>query len=1218
MYDFYKRFVRLCRTPKILLVMNSALRRINAADKRKIIMRINLTTLLMTLMIMQVSAVTHAQQVTLSVRKAPLTVVFRQLRNQTGYDFAYTGKTLEGARPVTINAKNEELKTVLDEIFAGQPLEYSIEDKLVVVSSKQETVLKKLRDLFALPVDVHGYVVDSVSGDPLSGASVMVKGRTQGTKTGTDGSFFLQDVEENAILVIKYIGYKTKEIKPLKDLGVIRMDVAVGNLKEVGVTVNTGYQRIRPEQSTGAVSQIGTKAYESSISTDFLDGLVNRLPGLLINNDVFFTSTTPGSNNGSSSRSLFNIRGISTMSANQSPLIVIDGYPTELTLDMINPNEIKSVTILKDAAAATVYGVRASNGVIVIERKQATAGKARFAFRATTGITPKENYSRYRTADDESSLVLDYQKSLYSGIITPGTWAQMPTLSSIYATPLSPVFNIGAELAAKVITPGQAADSYAALQNYNNSKDYAKLFLRSAVTNTYNLDASGGSENALYYITGNYTGNRLSPINNDNNRFSLSARSTLKLSKRLSLELTTDYQEQRSNSAPVPAITSLYPFEHLQDVNGNPLAVQSGSVVNPFYNNVLISKGLQDNLYYPLIDVNEISDKTHTVNNRITANFNYAIGGGFGLTFGGIYETSGTDMRHYASENSSEAKQYVNDYTFLNADGTLKYNIPKGGYLHQESDNTSSYTVRTQLNYNKTIGSKHSFNGIIGAEVRDLINKSNIASYFGYSDETLLQQPVNYAGIADGSVFGSFTSSSPLRYSYNSMFNQLYTEDRFLSGYANMVYSFKNTYSLTGSIRIDQSNLFGTNPKYKYKPLWVVGAGWNIDNESFMKDVSWVKTLKLRAAYGFNGNVAKLSLPQAIAQYTLNTDISPSTTALELLSYANRNLRWEQTKNVNIGLDYHLAKNITGTIDYYIKTSTDLMGNALIDPTIGVSPSIINQATIRNNGLEFSLHADWIAKKNFNWNTGLVLARNTSKVLNVFQQGDSSPEVLNVLGYVKGYPVGALFAYRDAGLSNTGYPQIKNQNGKVYQTDDPYSPAQAAVMTSDTSGVTRYMGSSIPTINAGLSNRIDIGNFYVFCMVNYYGGFKVTIPRADPSLNRPLEGAGNYWKKPGDENTTDIMTLAGFTNFNSNTAYTYSDKYVVNGDYITLSDLTFSYSLDDAKFVKKLGFTHFEIKCQGSNLWTVGFNKYNYSASMGSFQKSYITPTYTIGIFTNF
>ncbi len=416
------------------------------------------------------------------------------------------------------------------------------------------------------------------------------------------------------------------------------------------------------------------------------------------------------------------------MSANQNPLIVIDGYPTELTLDMIDPNEIKSVTILKDAAAATVYGVRASNGVIVIERKQALQGKPRFAFRVTANITPEENYSRYRWAEDAASIVTNYQKTTLATSINEGSWAQMasPGSGTVHR---SKVFYILAQQAAKIITPDQAAKSYAELEQYDNTNDYKKFFLRPSVTQIYNFNVSGGTNNALYYITANYAGNRLSQIKNDNNRFLLSARSTLKLSRKLSLELTTDYQEQNNNSAPVPGISSIAPFENFKDVNGNPSFIWAESI-SPYFNNVMMSQGLANHLYYPLTDVNEVSNKTHTVNNRFTANFNYAIGAGFDLAFGGIYETSGSDLRYFATELSSVAREYVNSYVTRNTDGTLKYNIPKGGYLRQRAATTSSYTARAQLNFNKKIAGLHSINSILGAEMRNLINKSNLASYF--------------------------------------------------------------------------------------------------------------------------------------------------------------------------------------------------------------------------------------------------------------------------------------------------------------------------------------------------------------------------------------------------------------------------------------------------------------------------------------------------------
>ncbi len=1211
-------------------VVASSDRQLSWSTKTLLVMK--LTFILLTAAVLQVSAKGNAQTVTFTGKDVSLKEVFSAIKQQTGYVALFDYSILEDSRLVTVAASNQPLFDFLTEVLKGQKLDFSIRKKTIFIKKARIVAVSENDPADVLSPEekkpIHG-IVYNAQKEPLAGVNIVVKGTKKGIAAAADGSFTIE-VSQGDILLLSSVGYEQAEYKITRsvfesaDPVLITLKPAVVKLDDVEVAVNTGYQRIRPEQSTGAIAQITTKEYESRISTNFLDGLVNKLPGLMINNNVTFTSRDPYGN--TVSNSLFNIRGISTMTANQSPLIVIDGYPTELTMDMIDPNEIKSVTILKDAAAATVYGVRASNGVIVIERKQAAIGKASISFRATSGITPKENYSRYRYEPNASTIATNYERDLYGQSVTAGSWGQITTKSGISGVAFAPVYYILAQSAANIITPTQAAQSFANLGSYNNTKDYSRLFLQSALTQTENLDISGGNENALYYITANYTGNRLEQIKNNNDRILLSGRTTLKFSRRLSLELTTDYQEEHVKTAPVPGFTSIYPYEHFQDVNGSPLPITPGSGTNPYYNNTLMSLGMEDNLYYPLVDVNQVSNKTHTVNNRITANFDYKIGYGFDIAFGGIYETSRSDIQHQASEQSSEARQYINSYVTQNADGTLTFNVPKGGFLRQETDNTSSYTARAQLNYNKRLGRNHSLNGIIGTEVRDVTVKGNTASYFGYNDQTLLQQPVDFPDIASGAILGSFLQSRSLT-GFTNYFNQAYTDDRFVSGYANMVYAFKNTYSLTGSMRIDQSDLFGTNPKYKYKPLWSVGAAWNINKEKFMQDVTWVKMLKLRVAEGFNGNVAKESLPQVIAQSVVNYYTSPYSPALAVFSYANKSLRWEQTRNFNLGLDYLLVRHISGSIDFYRKKSTDLLGNTQIDPTIGVSPSLINNASINNQGLEIGLHADWIATKKVNWNTGFILARNTSKVLKVYQTLAYSPQnidqlgTLNSLGYVQGYPVGALFAYRYGGLDSLGFPLLKDKKGGVYNTENSnaaYTSKVSGLMHSDTSGLSRYMGSSIPTINAGMSNRVDIGPFYVYCMVNYYGGFKVLVPRPDPSSPMPLKGAGTYWKNAGDEKTTDVMALAGYSLANSNYTYNYSDKYVVNGDYISLSDVTVSYSLDRTPFIKKAGLSHCEVKLQATNVWTVGLNKYNYSMATGSYAKSYLTPTYTIAIFTNF
>ncbi len=1187
-----------------------------------------LTLFLIAVFSLQVSANVLGQRVSLDIRQQHLTQVLQELRKQTGYAFVYKDSDVANIGLFTLKVYDKDLMEVLPLLSAKLPLQFDVKDKVINVirqaaDKNASKVLEASNHEVIQQYIISGLVVNT-DGKPLVGASVSMldkKGKAIGlqTKTGNQGEFIYKTNTNISIgqVEISHLGYKTLVVPVKDDLGIIVLHANHAELDEVVVPISTGYQRIKPEQSTGAIAQMSTKEFESRISTNFLDGLVNRLPGLMINNNVNFTSENP--NGESSSRPLFNIRGISTMSANQSPLIVIDGYPTELSLEMIDPNEIKSVTILKDAAAATVYGVRASNGVIVIERKQAAQGKARFAFRATEGITPQENYKRYRWSDNASGIVTDYQRELLSKTVNSGSWGQLLTGTG-GSIRRSPVYYVLAQQAAGMITDEQAERAFQEMKNYDNIDEYQRLFTRSAVSQTYNFNMSGGSERALYYITTNYTNNRSEKKGNDDNRFLLSARSTMRLADRLSLELTLDYQEQRNNNVPVPSVNGVNPSERYQNPDGTP-AYLVGSSISPYFNEYLMSQGLDDNLYYPLVDFRSIEDKSKTVNNRITANFVYNLGRGFDLSFGGIYETSRTDDRYMGNDRSSVARNYVNSYVFQNPDGTLKYGVPKGGFLKQGTGSVSGYTVRTQLNYNKVLAQDHSFNGIIGAEVRKLVSTGNTASYFGYNDETLLHQPIDFASISTAAIRGSFQLGSPFHNQFDSWFNQRHVDDRFISGYGNLVYSYKNTYSLTGSVRVDQSNLFGTNPKYKYKPLWSLGGAWNIHKETFMHDLLWLQELKLRVAYGFNGNVAKMSLPEVIATTRLNTYTSPLSPSLRVLSYANSSLRWEQTSNLNFGVDYRIGKNIAGNIDVYKKNGVDLMGKTFIDPTIGTSPSLINQASINNQGIEVGIRADWIARPDFNWNTGIVVARNTSKVRDIYQRTDFNPATLNSVGYVKGYPVGAMFAFRYAGLDNEGYPLIKDEKDDLYRTNDNRtgSPTNISnLMASDTSGMSYYMGSSIPTRNAGLSNRVDFGKFYVFCMINYYGGFKVRVPQPNPSSLRPLEGSDQYWKQAGDEHRTDVMSLAAFSGRNSNDAYNYADRYVVNGDYITLADLTLSYRIDHLPVIKRAGFSNFEIKGQASNIWTVGFNKYNYSMATGSYQKPYLTPTYTLGVFTNF
>jgi len=334
---------------------------------------------------LQVSATTLAQKVTLSATNAPLSTIFNQVKKQTGYDFAFTGKVLEQAKPVTIHVKNEELKDVLQKIFDGQPLDYTIEDKSVTVTIKQPNILDKLKAALHLnTIDVTGKITDE-TGQPLPAATVIVKGTSNSTITDAKGNFALKHVDNNAVLKISFIGYLTKEVNASSDLSNVKMEVANSKLDEVQVIA---YGTTNDRLSTGDVTTVSAKAIEEQPVANPLLALEGRVPGL------FVTQTTglPGAG------VFMQIRGQNSLGQGNDPFYVVDGVPyTSLLLpnlgnilgqsdpgntsgnplSFINPDDIESISVLKDADATSIYGSRAANGAILITTKKGKAGETK-------------------------------------------------------------------------------------------------------------------------------------------------------------------------------------------------------------------------------------------------------------------------------------------------------------------------------------------------------------------------------------------------------------------------------------------------------------------------------------------------------------------------------------------------------------------------------------------------------------------------------------------------------------------------------------------------------------------------------------------------------------------------------------------------------------------------------------------------------------------------
>ncbi|MBL4676819.1 MAG: TonB-dependent receptor plug domain-containing protein, partial [Mucilaginibacter sp.] len=688
--------------PKVMYFDTIRIRAAHFAALRKIFLIMKITTFLLLISMLSVSASSLAQKITLNQRNASLEKVLEEIRRQSGYDLFYTYSMMDNSKPVSVDLKDATVDEALKISLDGQSLTYEIEQNTIVLKFKpQLPAAPKKADKTVLST-VSGTVTDTLSR-AIPAATVKLTPGKYVTATDVKGAFAFRNVPAGTLEI--EVNDETQT-----SMHVLRLKQASTGLNEI--VVNTGYQKIKPEQSTGATARIGTKEYESQVSTNFLEGIVNKLPGVLINNDVKFQGN-----------SLFQIRGLSTMTSTaQQPLIVIDGYPTSLTLDLLDPNEIESVTVLKDAAASTVYGVRASNGVIVVERKKAKEGRPLVNFRTTIGITPKENHSRYKWDPNQTSTQIAINEPLI-----PTYALFFGNALGITPSALPPDILIAMRNYLGKNTAAQDNQTLASLIAYNNSKDYDRLFLRNAVTQTYNLDLSGGSKSANYYITANYTGNTLTQRNNNNDQFLLSGRTVLQFNPKFSLDLETDLLDQHALASPVPDISSTYSYERFVNSAGNPAPTYVGSGGDPYYNQTLMGRGGLDALYYPLVDMNLIHNKTHITSAHLMANFIYQLGNGFNLNFGGVYETSQGTIKNLYPLGSSFTNRLIDNYAVPNASGGLTYNVPLGDFLQQANSQTSSYTGRLMLTYNKTIGKDHSINGIIGTEISDAISQVNIS-----------------------------------------------------------------------------------------------------------------------------------------------------------------------------------------------------------------------------------------------------------------------------------------------------------------------------------------------------------------------------------------------------------------------------------------------------------------------------------------------------------
>ncbi len=551
---------------------------------------------------------------------------------------------------------------------------------------------------------------------------------------------------------------------------------------------------------------------------------------------------------------------------------------------------------------------------------------------------------------------------------------------------------------------------------------------------------------------------------------------------------------------------------------------------------------------------------------------------------------------------------------YVQSDGSRKSFLPDGGMHKTTEYHSNQWTWKAQAEYNQTFGGIHNVGLMLGTEVRHSNDNSIYSVAYGYDRRTLTVQPVVFPS-------QSWAESYPLH-------QETENENAYVSWFATGSYTFNHRYTLGGSVRFDGSDVFGVAKKYRYLPLYSVSGLWRIKEETFMKDINWIDNLAVRASYGLQGNIDKNTSPYLIGTFDrmnvlpgITEDVIKSETA------PNPDLKWEKTENVNIGLDLAVLDNaITLTVDYYFRHSSDLIGMKMLPLETGFSSTSINWATMDNHGVEVALGTRNIHTRDFTWTTNINLGFNKNKVIKeTVAQNATYPSR-------EGYPVGALFALKTAGLDSEGYPLFLTNDGEKVSATEllKLNAAGASTLSAEEQrNLYTYMGTTDPKVSGGFINTFKYKDWQLGVNFTYNLGMKV---RVQPSYNpanydRGLNTNRDILSRWTVDNTSGqfakLMTSSErpreYVQYNEYNLYSMLDTWIKDCNYIRLQSLRLGYKLPVA-WTGRIGIKSASLSLEARNLFVIASNYNNYldPETMGNPYAQPISKSFIFGVNVNF
>ncbi|WP_443938806.1 SusC/RagA family TonB-linked outer membrane protein [Pedobacter sp. MW01-1-1] len=963
------------------------------------------------------------------------------------------------------------------------------------------------------------------------------------TMTDSTGRFKVEISKFPDTLTFRLIGYvtTTRIFRSERDIPsqlTIRMVPEAVDLQDV--EISTGYQRVKANEINGAVSMVDEKMLNARTGTNVLDRLVGQSSGLIVN--------TGKTNGNPQNKTNISIRGIGTINGPLDPLIVLDGYIYEGDINNINPNDVESVSILKDASASSIWGARAGNGVVVISSKKGKYNQDRIvSFNANTTIRQVPDLSSF--SQMTAPEYIDFERNLFDR----GYFDARISSGNLSLTPAVELF-----LARRLgkISQAQEQEALDKLRGNDTRKSYENDFYTNAVLQQYSLNLRGGSSKFLYNLTGAYENalnENYAKSDKYNLRFAQDFKITNKLTFSSSIALTA-----ASSSSGRPVYNSINVagrqpvYMDFVDENGNPIAV--AQMYRNQYLDTLANGKFLDWKFYPANDY--LHNTTSVKRNELYGVFGlkYQISDGLNVHLGYQFQWQDQKTENEFDSESYYSRNLVNSFSQYNrSTGVIRYIIPKGGMLRTANAVTSSSSGRLQVDYVKNIGLS-SINAIAGVEAREVDATSNGMMLYGYQSD-----PLTFTNVDNVNTYPNSITGSSSQISSGTVLSD--TRYRFMSVYTNLAYTFKGKYSASASIRRDGSNIFGASTNDKWKPLWSAGLGWDVAGERFYT-IDWLPTLRFTATYGYSGNVDLSRTASPVAVYGTN--------ALTGLPYSrvrninNPDLKWEELSQFNVKVDFATRKNIlTGSIAYYIKHGTDLYGLTPYDYTTwGIASEITkNVGDMKGNGFDAEFHSINLVKGNLKWSTDLYYSFNTSETVKYYTNGLTGLSALlgggSTITPIVGKPLYAIAAYRWGGLDANGNPQ-GYLNGQL--STDYVAMAAEANATGDN---LEYVGPASPTHFGSLINTLRYRNLSLSFNISYRFGYFTTKPTISYyALATTGVSHADYaqrWQKSGDEISTNIPSFVYPINMNRDAFFQSSQINVISADHIRLDYINLAY-----------------------------------------------------------